>query len=754
MVARAAFAIWICAGAAVATAAAAESGTIRGTVVDTAGGAALSDVSVRLRSSGQAVVTDDEGRFEFTDVPAGDQELYVSAVDFILVKRAIAVAAGTVAEITIALAEGTGTYTESVDVSARLPMTRREPAVPSEQTLGSRELQQLRGVLTNDPLRAVQALPSVAAGDDFRSEFAVRGAGIQQMTFTFEGIATPFLLHTVQQVHDGGSVAMLNGDVLDEVTLLNGAYPQRHGNRTGAEIDFRMRDGSRDRVQSHLSVSAVDASGVVEGPLGSAKKGSWLFSVRQSYLDLVVSRLYPQNNLSFGFTDAQAKIAYDVTPRHQVQFAMTGGSSRLRREPSLIGAGSLRDADSQSAMAVTTWRYLPSPTFTVSQRVAVIQNVFKNVSRDSVDLDSGSSRDLVYRADLSAAPRADLLLESGGESRWSSGVGREQRLSSGRFQLREAFDSGAVALSVYGQARLTRARSSGSWSVTPGVRVDRFSLVDRTTASPWVQAMMPLSQTLTLRAGAGVHRQEPGFAEVLGSRGTRDLRAERAYHTDVGIEGRFGSAGRWQMTVYNREDRDLLRLPLSESRIVNGAFVTGSLITHFVNALDGRARGVEWLVQRQAANGFAGWASYALGAATYHDRTTGERFHGDFEQRHTVNLYGTYRVNDRLSLSGRFRAGSNFPTIGYWSERDGAYFVGTERNTVSVPAYSRLDVRANRTFTWDRKRLTLFLEAINVLGRENVRYALPSINRRTFEATGLYDPMVPRIPSIGVLLEF
>ena len=405
MVARAAFAIWLCAGTA-AAAAAAETGTIRGTVVDTAGGAAISDVSVRLQSSGHAVVTDDEGRFEFKDVPAGDQELYVSAVDFILVKRAIAVAAGTVAEITIALTEGTGTYTESVDVSARLPMTRREPAVPAEQTLGSRELLQLRGVLTNDPLRAVQALPSVAAGDDFRSEFAVRGAGIQQMTFTFEGIATPFLLHTVQQVHDGGSVAMVNGDVLDEVTLLNGAYPQRHGNRTGAEIDFRMRDGSRDRVQSHLSVSAVDTSGVVEGPLGSSKKGSWLFSVRQSYLDLVVSRLYPQNNLSFGFTDAQAKLAYDVTPRHQVQFAMTGGSSRLRREPSLIGAGSLRDADNQSAMAVTTWRYLASPTFTVSQRVAVIQNTFKNLSRDSVDLDSGDARDIVYRADLSSAPRS------------------------------------------------------------------------------------------------------------------------------------------------------------------------------------------------------------------------------------------------------------------------------------------------------------------------------------------------------------
>jgi hypothetical protein len=468
---------------------------------------------------------------------------------------------------------------------------------------------------------------------------------------------------------------------------------------------------------------------------------------------MVVSRMYPDTNLSFGFTDAQAKVAYDVTSRHQVQFALTTGTSRFRREPSLISAGNLRDADNQSTMAVTTWRYLPSQTFTVSQRVAMIHNTFENTSRDGVDLDSGDAHDIVYRADLSAAPRANVLFESGGEARWSSGVGREQRLSGGRFQLREAFDSHAFAGSVYGQARISNP-GSGSWSIAPGVRVDRFSLVDRTAASPWIQTMVPVGRTMTVRAGAGVHRQEPGFVEVLGSRGTRDLRAERAYHTDVGIEGRVGSAGRWQMTVYNREDRDLLRLPYSETRVVDGVFVNALLNSHYLNALDGHARGVEWLIQRQATNGFAGWASYALGYSTYRDRTTGEQFQGDYDQRHTVNLYGTYRVNDRLSLSGRFRAGSNFPTTGYWTARDGAYLVGEDRNTLGVPAYARLDVRANRTFAWDQKRLTLFLEAINVLGRRNVRYALPTINRRTFEATGLYERMVPRIPSVGLLLEF
>jgi hypothetical protein len=38
--------------------------------------------------------------------------------------------------------------------------------------------------------------------------------------------------------------------------------------------------------------------------------------------------------------------------------------------------------------------------------------------------------------------------------------------------------------------------------------------------------------------------------------------------------------------------------------------------------------------------------------------------------------------------------------------------------------------------------------------RKNLRGASGSINSRTFEAFGLFDKMFPRIPSVGLLLEF
>ena len=63
-------------------------------------------------------------------------------------------------------------------------------------------------------------------------------------------------------------------------------------------------------------------------------------------------------------------------------------------------------------------------------------------------------------------------------------------------------------------------------------------------------------------------------------------------------------------------------------------------------------------------------------------------------------------------------------------------------------------MRANRTFTWERKRLTLFIEALNVYARSNVRFARPRVNTRTLEVTNLFETLVPFVPSAGILLEF
>jgi hypothetical protein len=257
-----------------------------------------------------------------------------------------------------------------------------------------------------------------------------------------------------------------------------------------------------------------------------------------------------------------------------------------------------------------------------------------------------------------------------------------------------------------------------------------------------------------VRAAAGVYRQFPAFEQVIGSLGRPENRHERAVQYDVGVEGRAAPTLRWQVNLYDREEKDFFRRVGAETRVVDGRFTRASNTALYFNTLNGYARGIEFLIQRRDPNKLSGWISYAYGRNRYRDLMTGETFWGDLDQRHTFNVYAHYRWSARSSVGAKLRVGSNFPIPGYFTKQGGEYFVSDARNGTRLPTYARLDVRANRAFNWPRKRLTLFAEVINLLNRDNLRYDPPSINSSTRRATGLFETMLPILPSAGVLIEF
>ena len=112
----------------------------------------------------------------------------------------------------IELSEGAGTYEEQVTVAGSMrPEVDRAPA---GSVLHGRDLQALRGVMLDDPLRAVQALPAATSTDDFYSEFAVRGSSFRHLNLAIDGIPSPYLIHSIHGVTDGGSIAMVNSEAL------------------------------------------------------------------------------------------------------------------------------------------------------------------------------------------------------------------------------------------------------------------------------------------------------------------------------------------------------------------------------------------------------------------------------------------------------------------------------------------------------------------------------------------------------------
>jgi hypothetical protein len=727
-----------------------RAGSLTGRVVDARTAAPIAKVLVIVEGTRLSAQTGDDGRFSLPQVPTGQRRLYVSVVGYILVQREVQIGAGQTLDVLIPLTEGTGTYTETVTVTADT-FRPAEPAVGAQQVLGSADIQNLRGVLADDPLRAVQVLPGVATGDDLRSEFSVRGSDFGHMNFTVDGFSTPFLLHTVRAIEDranSGSVAMINSDILEDVTLLNGGYAQRYGNRTGAEVDFRLRGGSRDRSQARVAISATNAAVVGEGPLGRHGRGSWLASARKSYLDLVVKELRDEG-LAFAFTDAQAKLVYDLTGAQRVDVSVIAGKSRLvdtnqfDETEKFIGRNT-------SAIVIAGWR-VTAPRGTLATRVLAGANEFLNYQSDSPSRDDGDDRQLAARTDASLTIGRATQLEGGIDVDQTHENRRRVRNIGGGPRVINDYSGTATRAGAYAQMRWVPSRS---FTLVPGTRVDHSTLTGATMASPWVQAEWTIGRGIALRGGSGLYQQFPDFEQAIGALGTSTNTAERAAQYDVGVEGRLSPSTRWQVTIYDREEHDFFRRFGVETRLVASRLVRGSSASAYANRLEGFARGVELLVQRRAPNGLSGWVSYAYGRNRYRDTLSGETFWGDLDQRHTLNIYGFYRLSDRTSLTGKLRMGSNFPVPGYYVERDGRYFVTDRKNELRLPIYARLDIRANRTFNWSRKRLTLFAEVMNVFNRDNQRFDPPSIDSRTRQATGLFRTMIPIVPSAGVLIEF
>jgi hypothetical protein len=726
-------------------------GNVSGRAVDAKTGAPLEKVLVTDRESARSTLSDGQGRFDLRDLPAGVRRLVIDVIGYARLERDVTVIAGQTIDLELPLSEGTGTYAESVTVKGDV-FRAADATVAAQQTLGAVDIQNLRGVLADDPLRAVQVLPGVVTGDDLRSEFSVRGSDFNHLNLTVDGFSTPFLLHTVRAIEDkssSGSVAMINSDILHEVTLLSGGYPQRFGNRTGAETDFRLREGSRERRHARVAVSGTNASGVFEGPIGRTRRGSWLASVRQSYHNLIVHQLRDEG-LDVSFSDAQAKLVFEPAPSQRFELALLAGRSRFQRVRDDLDTSDLFVGRNASGVAVAGWRKTGTRGL-LSARMLGAYNQFTNDLADSVNLDKGHDTQAAARVDATTTV-AGLPVEAGASIDWVDQARRRTRFSNtlNQYTSINDFRDHAARTGAYTQIRW----QPGPLLVTPGVRADHWSLTGEATASPWLQAEWKMTASMAVRGGAGVYRQFPDFEQVIGALGLPDAVAERADHFDLGFEHRLGANTRWQVTLYDRQETGMFRRPGAESRLVNGRVVRGVPSAPYRASLDGYARGVEVLLQRKSPNGLAGWVSYAFGRNAYHDRLTGESFWGDLDQRHTFNLYVFYRTSDKFSVSGKLRTGTNTPAPGYYSAQGDVFFLSETRNTLRLPFYSRLDLRANRTFTWPHKRLTLFAEVVNVFNRENVRFNPPGVNTRTGQVSRLFQTLIPVVPSAGILLEF
>jgi hypothetical protein len=755
-----------------------DTGEVRGRVVSSRTNEPLGLVQVQIQLPGTSTtatsntmfrtVTGPDGTFSIPGVPPGNYVLQTTTVDYYLVRQEFTLAAGDSKNFDVVLTSSNEQRKDTVVVSAGAFGVTPEVSA-SAITLQGEERKNLASVLADDPLRAVQSLPGVTSNNDFDSEFSLRGAPFDRIGLYLDGVLLHSPFHTTDGQSGDGSLTIFNGDMTDDMTLYQGAWPVRYSDRTAGILAIDSREGNRQEIQGRLQASASNAGGLFEGPLGKKGRGSWIVSFRKSYLDYILNRIDfgDQPPLAFGFTDGEARLTYDLTSKHTISLSDVEGASGVDRThfQSELGPNTVMTSGFRFSLLNLGSRYAPNQRVLISNHLAWSRERGDVENRDNALLSKQAYGEWTWHGDVSVSWLSD---KPGKDTLDFGGLFRQFRQDGSALQFvftpvqvpsQDFFRGSGHRLGGYVQQ--SYGFLSDRIHLTAGVRQDEFSESPVEVTSPYASASFaPLKRT-HLQLDWGQYAQFPELNQIFSTFTHTPLLPERATHYEAVVEQALDERTRVRVEFYDRQDRDLLARPALDPRLV---FIPGSNLATIINALPnapwlnsqrGYSRGAQIFLQRRTANGFTGWISYAYGHAELSDGTLGVRFPSDFDQRHTFNAYVSRRLRPTVNVSARFTYGSGMPLPGFYKLDGTAYFLATNRNGLRAPDYQRTDLRLNKAYVHKKTKTTLFAEVVNLTNHHN----------RDFDSPGPYDiittqtypnffSMFPILPSAGMVFEF
>ncbi len=573
--------------AAVAAVAQVETGEVRGRVVSSRDNEPLGLVQVQLQNAAASpdtsantpfrAVTGPDGTFSITGVPAGKYVLRTTTVDYYLVRQEFTLSAGETMNFDIALSASNDERKDTVEVSGGAFGAAPVPAA-SAITLEGEERKNLASVLADDPLRAVQSLPGVTSNNDFDSEFSLRGASFDRIGLYLDGVLLHSPFHTTDGQSGDGSLTIFNGDMTDDMTLYEGAWPVRYSDRTAGILAVDTREGNRQEFQGRLTASASNAGGLFEGPIGKKQRGSWIVSFRKSYLDYILNRIDfgDQPPLAFGFTDGEARLTYDLTSKHTISLSDVEGASGVDRThfQSELGPNTVMTSGFRFSLLNLGSRYAPNDRVLITNHLAWSRERGDVENRDYALLNRQGYGEWTWHGDVSVSWLSD---KPGKDTLDFGGLFRQLRQDGSTLQFvytpvqvpsQDVFRGSGHRVGGYVQQSYGFA--SDRIHLTAGVREDEFSQSPVKVTSPYASASFaPLKKT-HLQFDWGQYAQFPELDQIFSTFTHVPLLPERSTHYEAVVEQTLDERTRVRVEFYDRQDRDLLARPLLDPRLLTG----------------------------------------------------------------------------------------------------------------------------------------------------------------------------------------
>ena len=715
----------------------------------------LAGVEVAIGSL--TATTDAQGRFALRGAPEGPVDVSVSSPGhrpFVAHERIVK---GERLEVEYRIEPD---YASPFEATVQGERERQEL---SKTTIGAEEIQKIPGA-QGDALKVIEDLPGVARTSPIGGgQLVIRGSKPGDSFVYLDGEPIPLLYHF------GAISSTVNPDLLEAINFVPGNFSAAYGDITGGLVEVKTRK-LRDEPHGYANLNLLESSALVEGQVAPGLTVA--LAGRRSYIDLILKAVVPAN-ADFGLTVApkyyDAQLRIDWRPPgspHQLSLLALSSDDQLGlvlkrptdQDPNLSGS-----IDAETGFQQLRARHLYRRGNFSLETVAMFERVLLQfvVGPSNFFL---NGHDLFLRSTASLDV-SDALSLSGGldAANRRVTVGATFRQS---FLFREGeFNSQGPRpddATITSPPTLYNRLSPGAWAearihllpnlvVTPGLRIDTYTYGPRDpatslTLTPRASVRWEPLPELALKGGLGLYSEGARNGDAARPFGNPAVLPERAWQATLGAELRPLAGVLMTAETFYKGLSDLI-VRTDQTEVVAGQTVPVVLD----NAGTGRVYGLELLIRKELTSRFFGWLAYTFSRSERVDRPGLPQRLFDFDQTHNLTAIASYKVGAGWQLGARYRiitGNPDTPVIGarYLANFDAYLPVYGAINSTRLPTFHQLDVRLDKTWTFDAWLLDAYLDVLNAFNHRSVEGSAYSYDY----SARAYFKGLPIIPTLGL----
>lgn len=735
-------------------------GSLAGRVLSKMNEKPLVGVTVRVLGTNLGTFTRANGTFRIDNIPPGVYAIQFTYVGYeTYVNANTNIPSGKTVTLDIYLTESV-IRLEGAEVRSSYFIKKSE-TVTSTQTLNSEDIRRAPGV-QEDVLRATQLLPGVAVTSAGRNDLIVRGGAPFENLYVVDNIEVPNINHFGSQGTGGGPLSIVNIDFVREVSFSAGAFGAKYGDKLSSITNISLRNGNEEQFGGKATLSATGFGLNLEGPINS--DGSFLFSARRSYLDLIFEAA------GFGFIpeywDFHAKFNQRLNSSNTLTFLTIGaiGSVKLNNDDEDKRFDNSRVAvpNQKQYFSGLTWKHLfengfttvtLGQTFTDYSTFQNDSNLVKILKNDSREAETS------LRTDVDIMLGKTSQLTFGNQLKWATRLQYDLFIA-GFFRT----DENGVPQILSVDTNFRTYKNATYFSLTQGVKNFKFTLggrldyisyvKDKWLFSPRFSFLYQINDVSAISLSGGQYYQSPSKIWLIGAPTNNSLKAIRAEQLVLAYDHTPLEDVKVQVEVYHKWYSNYpARLWRPFSVLAPTGFDDASNDIPFglepiASKGKGYSRGFEIFVQKKLSEiPLYGLMSFTLSESKFKSLKGGYR-PSTYDSRMIFNLAAGYRFDQEWEVSSKFRIASGQPTTPFLAngQRDWENYNLGKR----LPTFHALDLRIDKRWNFTRYTLITYLDIQNLYGRKNVSNYRWNPRTQSID----YGRSIGVLPSIGVSFEF